>query len=238
MSRFQGARDVKTPALSQLSVPSKTLTIQDLFTPEHPVNDKNISGKCDGMSIIIDGHTWVAEGSTNSAGWYRNQKHVEMQTAILRALGNTALTGITANAPLVPAVLDELAPVETFFAGDWAIDSSTSTITYTGEEAIFELLLSGDVSTTDSVSLGNSVTISVYDSAADDGLTGATKTYPVVKVQGNAVTLVDFTLAGYVRMKAGDFLRIEVGSSTTAGFKVDNILWALKPMDALLYTQE
>lgn len=235
MSRFQKGVNNLTPALSSIAQDSVDTTVVDLFNPEHPVNNKSLSGKRSGMAIIIDGHTWVAEGSSTTAPWYRKQKHVEQQMALLRGVGNLTSTAVTANAALVPAILDVLEPVEPFFFGDWIIDASTSKITYTGEETIFEFNVNGDLRTSDSSGTGGTMSIELFDSRAGEGLTGATKVLNVAKVQGGNVSIADFTLHGYARVFNGDFFQIKAGANFNGNLLANNILLSAEPMDTLLY---
>lgn len=235
MSRFDNGVAQKVPVLTRLSEPAKELTVADLFNSSHRVNNISESGKSEGMSVIIDGHTWVAEGSRPSDGWYRVQKHIELETAILRENNNASTTSSDGTGTLVAAVLDGLDPVEPFLAGDWIIDPSQARITYTGRESIFKFEVSGDIRTTDSSGTGDNISVSLYDSAANDGLTGATKILPITKVQGGTVAIVDFTLSGYARVNSGDYFQIEVGSNFIASLLVNNILLSVTPLDTLDY---
>lgn len=236
MSLLEVGNDKNTPVLTSLSEEAVRTTVVDLFNPEHIVNCKSMSGKRAGMSVIIDGHTWVAEGSRTDSGWYRNQKHVEEQTAILRARDNTSLTPVVATSPYVPVVLDDLSPVEVFFAGNWVVDSSLGKITYTGAETIFTFLMSGDITTSDSSGTGDTIHIEIFDSSANEGLTGATKTHNVAKVQGGVLSVVDFTLTGAARVVAGDYLQIRTGANFTGELLANNILLTIKPLDTLMYS--
>lgn len=123
-----------------------------------------MSGKSDGISVIIGGHTWVATVSEPESPWYRNQKHVENPRAIWRAINSTQAT-----------------------------------------------------------------------TSAGEGLTGASKVLPVVKVQGGTVSIVDFTLHGYARVNNGDYFEIQVGSNFAGDLVVNNVLWAITPLDTLMY---
>lgn len=235
MTRMQQGVATVTPTLSSIAKEANDFTVVDLFNPEHPVNNKSLSGKRTGMAVIVDGHTWVAEGSNPSDGWYRNQKHIEEPTAILRTLDNTSVTSVTANSALVPTELDTLLPVETFFEGNWDIDSANGKITYTGVEAIIAFNVSGDYTTSDGSGTGDTVTIELLDSATGEGLTGATKTLNVAKVQGSNDSVIDFTLQGYARVTTGQYFQLLVGANFTGDLLSNNILLAAKPMDTLLY---
>lgn len=235
MTRMQQGVATVTPTLSSLAKEANDFTVVDLFNPEHPVNNKSLSGKRTGMSVIVNGHTWVSEGSNPSDGWYRNQKHVEEPTAILRTLDNTSAETVVADNPLVPMVLDSLLPVETFFAGHWTIDSTVGKITYTGEEAIIAFNVSGDVTTADGSGTGDTMGIELFDSATGEGLTGATKLYNVAKVQGGNDSVVDFTLQGYARVTTGQYFQLKYGANFSGDLLANNILLAAKPMDTLLY---
>lgn len=235
MRRLDNGIAQKVPVLTRISEPTGELTVADLFNPSHRVNNISESGKSAGMSIIINGHIWVSEGSRPSDGWYRVQKHIESETAILRAINNTSVTTSNGSGTLVAATLDALDPVEPFLSGDWIIDPSKSRITYNGRESIFKFEVSGDVRTTDSSGTGDNISVSFYDSAANDGLTGATKILPITKVQGGTVAVVDFTLSGYARVNSGDYFQIEVGSDFIADLLVNNILIAATPLDTLDY---
>jgi len=235
MSRMQQGVATVTPTLSSLAKEANDFTVVDLFNPEHPVNNKSLSGKRTGMAVIVNGHTWVAEGSNPSDGWYRNQKHIEEPTAILRTLDNITETAVIADSNLVPVVLDTLLPVETFYEGNWLVDSAVGKITYTGTEAIYAFNVSGDFTTTDGAGTGDTMTIELFDSATGEGLTGATKTLNVAKVQGGTSSVVDFTLQGYARVTTGQYFQMLVGANFTGDLLANNILLATKPMDTLLY---
>ncbi|QHB42728.1 hypothetical protein [Vibrio phage VP-HS15] len=235
MSRKDNSIAQKVPVLTRLSEPAKVLTVEDLFNPEHPVNNSSESGKAAGMSVIIDGHTWVAEGSGASDSWYRLQKHVEQQRAILRTVGNTSSVSSDGSFTYQTAEVDSLLPVEPFLAGEWEISSNLVQLTYQGEECVFRFNLSGDVSTDDSQGTGDNIGVQIYDVSSGEGLTGATKIIPVAKVQGSSISISDFTLVGYARVKAGDVFRFEVTSDFSADLLVNNILLDIEPQDILLY---
>lgn len=224
-----------TPVLAQVGVESTKLTIQNLFDPEHPVNNKGASGKRAGMGIIIDTHLWIAEGSEPSDIWYRAQKHVEESTAILRTIGNTsqATSGGSFTYQAVP--VDSFSEVEPFFIGSWDLATGFVKMTYTGEEAVFRFEVSGDVSTNDASGTGENIGLQIYDYQSGEGLTGATKVLPVTKVQGSATAIVDFTLIGYARVENGDQFELQVTSDFAGDLLVNNLLFTITPLDTLLY---
>ncbi len=227
--------DKVTPELSQVGVESTRVTVEDLSNPEHPVNNKGASGKRSGMGLIIQGHLWVAEGPNPDDKWYRVQKHNEVMQAIFRAVGNTTPTTSDGSGSLVTVSLDNFSPVEAFFAGDWTVTPSTGTVTYSGKECVFKFIVSGDITTGDSSGTGDSISVSLYDTSAMDGLTGATKILQVVKVQGGNDSVVDFTLVGYARVTSGDSFSLQVGSDFAGDLLANNILMSIEPMDTLLY---
>lgn len=235
MSRKDSSIAQRVPVLTKLSEPAKVLTVEDLFNPEHSVNNSSESGKAAGMSVIIDGHTWVAEGSGASDSWYRLQKHVEQGTSILRTINNTTDTISDGSFTYQPALVDSLLPVEPFLAGDWDITDGSVILTYIGEECVFRFEVSGDVTTNDSSGTGDNIGVQLYDVTAGDGLTGATKVLPVAKVQGSAVSISDFTLVGYARANNGDVFRLEVTSDFAGDLLVNNLLFDITPQDILLY---
>lgn len=225
--------DRNTPALSRVAHLSK-LTSLNLSDITHPVNEDSKSGKSSGMCIMIGDDIYLPEGSNPESSWFRLQRHIEPSLTILRGICNTTVTSVIANDPL-EIVNVSMLPVETFLLGDWLVNSSTFEITYTGSECIFNFRVSGDARTDDSAGTGDNISVELFDEDSNNGLTGATKTMPVTKVQGGVTAIVDFTLDGYARVNTGDVFRLQIGENFSGALLVNNLLLSITPTDALMY---
>lgn len=66
---MQTTTRINTPVLTEIAQPSSNLFLIDLSNADHPVNNKALSGKREGMSCMIDGVIHVATGSNASDPW-------------------------------------------------------------------------------------------------------------------------------------------------------------------------
>ncbi|QZI86098.1 hypothetical protein PODOV006v2_p0004 [Vibrio phage 15E36.1] len=225
--RMQAITRTNTPVLFELAQPSITLKVEDLSNLNHPVNIKALSGKREGMACMVGGVIYKSTGSNPSDVWERAAA-TKLSNSILRSVDNpedNVCDGISTLEPAKAVLL----PVEDGLLGDWLLDTQTATVTYQGVGGAMEFICSGDVSTIETVNWGNNITVELYDDTAGDGLTGATKVYPITRRQG-LVSSIDFTLVGYGYVNNGDIFSLRVGSNIVGDFNVNNVLWAIKPL--------
>lgn len=232
MSRFDEGIAVAVPPLTRISEPSN-LTPANLRDTGHPVNDSSRSGKGKNMAINIDGDVWVAQGSSQAAPWRRLQWKTDQGQAILRLTADASTNLVSTGYTLLNGIL---APVETFFAGDWNIGASTMRVAYTGEdEAIFKFVISGQLKSNIASNSGETISVGLFDVAANSFLTGSVKTLPVVKLAGVAGSVVNFTFVGYARVNTGDIFEVRAVSTVNSVCTANSVLASIEPLDALLY---
>lgn len=66
---MQTTTRLNTPVLTEIAQPSLNVTLADLSDVDHPVNNKALSGKREGMCCMIDGFIYVASDSNPSSPW-------------------------------------------------------------------------------------------------------------------------------------------------------------------------
>ena len=69
MPRFDKRVAIRTPTLVEIAQEAPYCTLADLDDVQHPVNNTSESGKRKGMSIMIDGDIYVAQGRNPADPW-------------------------------------------------------------------------------------------------------------------------------------------------------------------------
>ncbi|QDF45946.1 hypothetical protein vBVpaPMGD2_7 [Vibrio phage vB_VpaP_MGD2] len=224
------------PVLTQLTEPAKYTTEWDLQNPHHIVNDKNRSGKREGMSVMIGDYIYVATGSEPTDVWIRMPR----QERATFGAGSTETMQADATSGLVrPTAIRGLATQGKIVGFDVQSDKVRNVSGRTLENCSGTFTI--DIDKVND-GLGTSQ-LYIWSQISDDGITWEAQPYSLRHVEVASSSESTYTYTSFVRdwrdkqyvrlvfaVKSGSSIRVRaiselVGSDVIHGY---GFLWEME----------
>lgn len=217
--------------MTELGVPS-TLTLSNLTDVNHPVNSKSLSGKREGMCVMVGGTLYIAEGSSPSDKWIEIQAGAltKSKHAIYNLKSNSMATQVTNNiSNFVQVSASSLKEVAPKYKEGIVVNDKTYSFTFM-EDGDYVIEATGIAYTTDgSANIGSHLYFHLIVLDTAEVLSGSENVTSFGINFGSTATL-SFHSLGYGSFKKGQTVRLSVAADFDGLVFIDDSILSVKEL--------